>query len=91
MVNTCNSGLESQRDVAHDRSSCLWDVADLGVAVAFGIASAGIDGRIYPARGSVVQVEDVVDVEAKNHLLDAFVLEGEHIVGREVAGREAGQ
>ena len=38
-----------------------------------------------------MEVEDVVDVDAKHQLLDALVLEGEDVVGREVARREAGQ
>ena len=91
MNNTDNSSLESQCDVAHNRRASLWNIADFSVAVAFRVASAGIDGRINPARSSVVQVENVVDVETKNHLLDTFVLEVEHIVDREVTGRETRQ
>ncbi len=81
MNNTDNSNLESQCDVAHNRCAGLWNVADFGVAVAVGVATALVNGRINPARSGIVQVEDVVDVETKNHLLDAFVLEGKHVVG----------
>ena len=85
------SSLESQCDVAHNRRAGLWDVSDFGVAVVVRIAAALVNGRINPARRGIVQVEDVVDVETKNHLLDAFVLEVEHIVGRDVTGRETRQ
>ena len=91
MNNTDNSSLESQCDVAHNRRASLWNIADFSVAVAFRVASAGIDGRIDPSGGSVVEVEDVVDVDAENQFLDALVREGEDIVGREVARREARQ
>ena len=91
MINIDNSSLESQCDVTHDCCASLWNVADFGVAVAVGVAPALVNGRINPARSGIVQVEDVVDVETKNHLLDAFVLEVEHIVGRDVTGRETRQ
>ena len=68
MNNTDNSSLESQCDVAHKRRAGLWNVADFSVAVAVGVATALVNGRINPARSGIVQVEDVVDVERSRYL-----------------------
>ena len=44
MNNTDNSSLESQCDVAHNRRASLWNIANLGVAVAVRIAAALVNG-----------------------------------------------
>ena len=54
--------LKPQCYVAHHRESSHGDEADLIVTVIVRMTTTLVDGRIYPAAGSIVLVEEVRDV-----------------------------
>ena len=67
---------ESQCDVAHDSETCLWHETYLIVAVVGRVPAAFADGRINPAIGGIVTVEDVVKVRPDYHFFESDKLLG---------------
>ena len=63
--------LELQRDVAHDVESSHRNPADLRVAVVVGMTVVVEDRAIHPSRGSIMTVEDVVEIASYHHLAQA--------------------
>ena len=77
-------GLEFEGEGAEEGEAGEGDVADLGEAVAFWVASAGVEGAVDPSAGGLVGVEEVVEVEAEDGLLEASLTAGEGVAEGEV-------
>ena len=62
--------LEFQRDAAHGGKACRGHVANLVVAVVVGMASAGVDGAIYPSALCKMTVENIVEIGSEDDFLE---------------------
>ena len=58
--------LELQRNTSHHIKSCHWYEAQLRVTVLVRMTVIVEDSAIYPSAGSIMAIEDVVEVHAKD-------------------------
>lgn len=77
-------GLESQGDAAHGGDACRGNVTNLIVTVVVGMATATIDGAIYPSALGKMLIEYIVYVGSKYDFLQDF-LHGKRVVQVEIA------
>ena len=61
--------LKLHRNTSHHIKPCHWDKTNLRIAVLVRMTVVVEDGAVHPSAGSIMAIEDVVEVHTEDNLL----------------------